>query len=249
VGNPVEETGQNRSCCVQEDAGRLHALVHTLPSLQQQVLQLRYGDGLRCAEIAVLLNKREDTVRKMLSRSNLRPCAGCINRQKKERTMHDFKRIAGLRKKLSWYCSGPSGGLSSQASGTACLRARSGTSYTTCRCCRLILLPFHFDDAEVPLAVASKHAPNARRVRPVWSHQLNLLVAVLACCILVGTLAFVFAALRSNQTASGPFPVSAFLLTPTSGSVTPSQAALDATRSTCSNVSSFSGYMGRALSS
>lgn len=38
------------------------------PVLQQQVLRLRYGDGLRCAEIVVLLNKREDAVRKMLSR-------------------------------------------------------------------------------------------------------------------------------------------------------------------------------------
>ena len=36
---------------------------------QQQVLQLRFGEGLRFAEIAILLNKREASVRKICSRS------------------------------------------------------------------------------------------------------------------------------------------------------------------------------------
>jgi RNA polymerase sigma-70 factor (ECF subfamily) len=48
---------------------QLHRVVQTLPQLQQRLLRLRYGDGLSFAEIAVLLNKREDALRKMLSRS------------------------------------------------------------------------------------------------------------------------------------------------------------------------------------
>ena len=52
-----------------EAYGQLRALIGQLPVLQQQVLQLRYEDGLRFAEIAVVLNKREDAVRKLLSRT------------------------------------------------------------------------------------------------------------------------------------------------------------------------------------
>ena len=48
---------------------QLYAAIRTLPLVQQQVLKLRYGDNLRFAEIAVLLNKREEAVRKMLSRT------------------------------------------------------------------------------------------------------------------------------------------------------------------------------------
>ncbi len=48
---------------------QLHRVVQTLPQLQQRLLRLRYGDGLPFAEIAVLLNKREDALRKMLSRA------------------------------------------------------------------------------------------------------------------------------------------------------------------------------------
>jgi RNA polymerase sigma factor (sigma-70 family) len=48
---------------------QLHATIRTLPIVQQQVLKLRYGDELRFAEIATLLNKREEAVRKMLSRT------------------------------------------------------------------------------------------------------------------------------------------------------------------------------------
>ncbi|MFL5655482.1 MAG: RNA polymerase sigma factor [Ktedonobacteraceae bacterium] len=52
-----------------EELERLYAVVGKLSLLQQQVLQLRMGDGLRFAEIAVLLNKREDAVRKLFSRT------------------------------------------------------------------------------------------------------------------------------------------------------------------------------------
>src|SRR5947209_1330359 len=52
-----------------EELAQLFSLVETLSLLQQQVLQLRVGDGLRFSEIAVLLNKREATVRKVFSRT------------------------------------------------------------------------------------------------------------------------------------------------------------------------------------
>jgi len=52
-----------------EEYTHLHAAVKRLSVPQQQLLRLRYGDGLRFAEIAVLLNKREAALRKMLSRT------------------------------------------------------------------------------------------------------------------------------------------------------------------------------------
>ncbi|HEY6407442.1 MAG TPA: sigma-70 family RNA polymerase sigma factor [Ktedonobacteraceae bacterium] len=52
-----------------EELEQLYSAVGKLPPLQQQVLQLRLGDGLRFAEIAVLLDKREAAVRKLYSRT------------------------------------------------------------------------------------------------------------------------------------------------------------------------------------
>jgi RNA polymerase sigma factor (sigma-70 family) len=52
-----------------EELERLYQAMRSLPLLQQQLLQLRFGEGLRFAEIAVLLNKREATVRKLCSRT------------------------------------------------------------------------------------------------------------------------------------------------------------------------------------
>ncbi len=40
-----------------------------LPSQQQEILQLRFAAGMRCKEIAALLNKSEGTVRSLLSRT------------------------------------------------------------------------------------------------------------------------------------------------------------------------------------
>src|SRR6266436_4962594 len=51
-----------------EELERLYKAASTLSLFQQQVLQLRFGEGLRFAEIAVLLHKREATVRKLCSR-------------------------------------------------------------------------------------------------------------------------------------------------------------------------------------
>ena len=52
----------------QEQQQQVRAAVQRLPTLYQQVLRLRFGDGLRCGQIAVLLGKREDAVRQLLAR-------------------------------------------------------------------------------------------------------------------------------------------------------------------------------------
>ncbi len=52
-----------------EELERLYKAVEKLPLLQQQVLQLRYEDSLRFADIAILLDKREEAVRKLYSRT------------------------------------------------------------------------------------------------------------------------------------------------------------------------------------
>jgi len=52
-----------------EELEMLYKAIARLPLLQQQVLRLRFGDGLRFAEIAVLLNKREEAIRKLCSRT------------------------------------------------------------------------------------------------------------------------------------------------------------------------------------
>ncbi len=52
-----------------EELARLYTAVGKLSLLQRQVLQLRLGEGLRFAEIAVLFNESEATVRKLYSRT------------------------------------------------------------------------------------------------------------------------------------------------------------------------------------
>jgi RNA polymerase sigma factor (sigma-70 family) len=52
-----------------EELERLYKTVEQLPLLQQQVLRLRFGDSLRFAEMAILLNKQEAAVRKLCSRA------------------------------------------------------------------------------------------------------------------------------------------------------------------------------------
>ncbi len=53
----------------QEEAAYLRGYLQRLPAAQQEVLQLRFIGGLRCTEIAALLNKREGTIRSVLSRA------------------------------------------------------------------------------------------------------------------------------------------------------------------------------------
>jgi RNA polymerase sigma-70 factor, ECF subfamily len=67
----LEEDGPEQQALQQEEHGQLRVALQKLPALQQHILQLRYGDGLRCAEIARLVDKREEAVRKLLSRSIL----------------------------------------------------------------------------------------------------------------------------------------------------------------------------------
>lgn len=53
----------------QESYERLHRAVQQLAPLQQQLIRLRYGNGLRLIEIAAIFEKSEGTVRKMLART------------------------------------------------------------------------------------------------------------------------------------------------------------------------------------
>lgn len=52
-----------------EEAVYLRNYLQDLSVVQQEVLQLRFIGGLRCTEIAVLLNKREGAIRSILSRA------------------------------------------------------------------------------------------------------------------------------------------------------------------------------------
>lgn len=53
----------------QEEYDHLRSSLRHLSSEQQEVLQLRFTGGLRCAEIAIVLHKREGAIRTMLSRT------------------------------------------------------------------------------------------------------------------------------------------------------------------------------------
>jgi len=48
---------------------QLHSHIQQLPSLQQQLLYLRYVHNLRCSEIGVLLNKSEAAISQLLTRT------------------------------------------------------------------------------------------------------------------------------------------------------------------------------------
>jgi RNA polymerase sigma factor (sigma-70 family) len=52
----------------QEEQQQLHQIIKNLSVRQQHLLQLRYGNGLSCVEIARLLDMKESAVRKALSR-------------------------------------------------------------------------------------------------------------------------------------------------------------------------------------
>lgn len=65
-----DETSDPEQIALRQDEAReIRDLLHHLPAQQQEMLQLRFGYGLRCAEIAAILGKREAAVRTMLSRT------------------------------------------------------------------------------------------------------------------------------------------------------------------------------------
>lgn len=53
----------------QEEFEHLHASLERLSPIQREAVRLRFVNGLRCAEIATVLGKREGTVRVLLSRA------------------------------------------------------------------------------------------------------------------------------------------------------------------------------------
>lgn len=52
-----------------ETLEQLRAAVQRLPTPQQELLQLRFAEGLRCPQIATRMGKREGAVRTMLTRT------------------------------------------------------------------------------------------------------------------------------------------------------------------------------------
>ncbi len=51
-----------------EEYAQLSSAIHALPELQQELLRLRFGHGLKCKEIAPVLDKSEGAVRILLLR-------------------------------------------------------------------------------------------------------------------------------------------------------------------------------------
>ena len=64
-----DELSPEREHLKHEEYIQLHRVIKGLPEEQQEVLQLRFGSGLRCAEIALVLNKSEGAVRTLLYRT------------------------------------------------------------------------------------------------------------------------------------------------------------------------------------
>lgn len=64
-----EELAPEWILLTREQYAHLHQAVNSLPELQQTILRLRFGHALHCGEIAKRLDKSENAVRMMLSRS------------------------------------------------------------------------------------------------------------------------------------------------------------------------------------
>lgn len=71
----------------QEEAELLRAHLSTLPQLQQQILRLRFGEGLRTKEIASQLRKSDGAIRSLLLRS--------LNFLRNRYTLYEKERISG----------------------------------------------------------------------------------------------------------------------------------------------------------
>ena len=63
------DLGPEQVALRREEERRVAAAVQRLPALQQEVVRLRFAGGLRCAQIADVLGKREGAVRMALSRA------------------------------------------------------------------------------------------------------------------------------------------------------------------------------------
>jgi RNA polymerase sigma-70 factor (ECF subfamily) len=64
-----DERSPEREHLKREEYTQLHRVIKSLSEEQQEVVQLRFGSGLRCAAIAPVLNKSEGAVRMLLYRS------------------------------------------------------------------------------------------------------------------------------------------------------------------------------------
>ncbi|QBD75080.1 sigma-70 family RNA polymerase sigma factor [Ktedonosporobacter rubrisoli] len=64
-----EEQGPEQMMLRQEAERQVLAILKRLPPGHQEVMQLRFGHGLRSAEIASIIGKRESTVRVTISRA------------------------------------------------------------------------------------------------------------------------------------------------------------------------------------
>jgi RNA polymerase sigma-70 factor (ECF subfamily) len=64
-----DEISPEREHLKREEYAQLHRAIKALPEEQQEVLQLRFSFGLRCAEIAPVLDKSEGAVRMLLYRT------------------------------------------------------------------------------------------------------------------------------------------------------------------------------------
>ena len=64
-----EEREPEQATLRQEEYQQLQRHVRNLPEMQREVLQLRFGEGLRCAEIAQVVSKSESAVRALLYRA------------------------------------------------------------------------------------------------------------------------------------------------------------------------------------
>lgn len=64
-----DKLAPEQSALHQEEYTQLQNTIRRLPPLQQQIVLLRFVNGLHCREIATVLGKREGTVRSLLSRT------------------------------------------------------------------------------------------------------------------------------------------------------------------------------------
>lgn len=85
-----EERSPESLALRQEERRRLGIAITRLPALHQEVLRLRFRDGLHAAQIAALVGKREGAVQKLLYRTITRLRA-LYEEQHEGATTHDVR--------------------------------------------------------------------------------------------------------------------------------------------------------------